>query len=609
MKKSIESIIMFKSRLILCLACLFLGFRFASAGSIFNAQGKIDRTSYALEAFSWNASALNDRFGPTFKELNVSAADTRPTLFKPTSTVTPKVYTRISPWELGKAPATDGDYWSDSGQVGYVPDLATDAGLDRIQVYAYYSKVFAISPRLDYASGTPHSDPQTRDASYALMNGEAPKQPIAMARGYGLTQNEALVLYRDGLLGVAGTQTSRSGADRPYPGLMFPENKIPTGIAITTENEFALVTIWDTDTLKGQLAVIALEGKYLPSHTMPYMGLPNQGSWSSFKLLGYIDLPMAAPSSISVASNGFWNGPSQTSGKDLGALKLTTSSIRASLYTSSTIALNGYAIIASKQENKVAIVDLTPLFTYMRTSWLSSDASFAATNSQRGPAASQFPQTFDVKPANKPTVVWEAAYTKPTAVLAGNRVARWSKDRSKAYVATEDGTVHIIDASSLMWRSSWQVKGTLGEIGSFYVGSNPVSMCFARREVKNLPLIPASSNSGIADCFNSVFWVACRGDRAVKACHPFNGQGQVHMTITDSRMSDPVAVSTAVRGPILTVADFSGKKILSFRVGEIVDARNKVTYGCGPTGKDKFEFAGELAIPGKPFLVGSANVN
>lgn len=81
------------------------------------------------------------------------------------------------------------------------------------------------------------------------------------------------------------------------------------------------------------------------------------------------------------------------------------------------------------------------------------------------------------------------------------------------------------------------------------------------------------------------------------------------MTIRDARMSDPVAVSTAVRGPILTVADYAGKKILSFRIGAIYDARNKVTYGCGPTGTDPFEFAGELAIPGRPFLIGSANVN
>lgn len=430
-----------------------------------------------------------------------------------------------------------------------------------------------------------------------------------MARGYGLTQNEALVVYRDGLLGIAGTQTSRRSTDRPFPGVLFPENKIPTGVAITTQNEFALVTIWDTDTLQGQLAVVALEGKYLPVHTLPYMGLINQGSWSDFKLLGYIDLPMAAPSSVSAASNGFWNGPSQTSGKNLGALNPTTDANRQMLYTSSLVATGGYAIVASKQEGKVAIVDLAPLFDYMRTSWLSSAASFKATKAARGPGNSQFPQTFSVKPAIKPTVVWQGDFNKPTAVLAGQIINRWSKDRFKAYVATEGGMIHIMDTSPLMARAASYVKGTLGEIGSFFVGRNPVSMCFVRRDAKNLPLIPANSNSGIPDCFNSLVWVACRGEQAVKGFHTFDGKGQVHMTIRDSRMGDPVAVSTAVRGPILTVADFSGKKILSFRIGDIYDARNKVNYGSGPTGKDKFEFAGELALPGTPFLVGSANTN
>lgn len=604
-----EKIIMSSSRIVTLLAGFLAVFSVASAGSIFNALGTIDRTSYTLEALSWDLLSIDARLGPTFAMLNPGIPDTRPTLFKQTSR-TYSGFTRINPWELGTAPASDSDYWSDSGQVGYIPDSpATDAGLDRIQVYAYYSKVFALSPRLDWASGKPHSEPQTRDPYYATLNGEPPTQPIAMARGYGLTQNEALVIYRDGLLGVAGTQTSRKGSDRPYPGLMFPVNKVPTAIAITTENEFALVTIWDTEALKGQLAVVALEGKYIPTHTTPYMGLLNQGSWSDFKLLGYVDLPMAAPSLISAASNGFWNGPSQTGGKDLGALNLATDSIREMMSAGTAVATNGYAIIASKQENKVAIVDLTPLFQYMKRSYLSSAASFNATQSARGAAATQFPQTFEVNAANKPTVVWQASYPAPTAVLAGNRLDRWSTDRFKAYIATENGTIHIIDTSPLMWRSAWQVKGTLGEIGSFAVGRNPVSLCFARRAAKKLPLIPTTSNSGMADCFNSVFWVACRGERALMACHTYNGKGQVHMTIRDSRLSDPVAVSTAVRGPILTVADFNGKKILSFRIGEINDARNKVIYGCGPNGTDPFEFAGELSFAGRPFLVGSANVN
>jgi hypothetical protein len=582
----------------------------ALTGTIFNDQGAIDPERYALEARSWDATAIAARLGPDFAQLQPEAEDDRPTLYQQSPKPLPGGFARINPWELGEAPAPDGDYWSESGQVGYVPDEPdTNTGLDRIAVYAYNSKVFALSPRLDWASGKPRSDPQTRNANYVAINGTVPMQPVGMARGSGLTQNEALVIYRDGLLGVAGTQTSRAGHHRPYPSLKFPKNKVPTAIAISTSNEFALITIWDTDTLTGQLAVVALEGKYLPVHTMPYMGLPNQGSWSDIKLLGYVDLPMAAPSAVSVASNGYWKGPSATSGKNMGALKLTDDAIRDMLYKGGVIAKGGYAIVASKHENKVAIVDLTRLFAHMRKSYLSSASAYNATMANRGPAPDQFPQAFSALKTHVPEVVWQAKFTSPTAVLAGHRIDRWSTDHFKAYVATENGTIHIIDTSALMARSSWHTRGALAEIGSFKVGANPVSMFFARRADQGLPLIPVKSNSGYADCFNAVFWVACRGDRSIQAVHTYRGQGAVHMVIRDQRMGDPVAVSTAVRGPIVTVADFAGKKILSFRIGPIVDVRNKVTYGAGATGTDKFEFAGELALPGRPFMVGSANVN
>ena len=36
------------------------------------------------------------------------------------------------------------------------------------------------------------------------------------------------------------------------------------------------------------------------------------------------------------------------------------------------VAKGGYAIVASQHENKVAMVDLGPLFAYMRESYLSS---------------------------------------------------------------------------------------------------------------------------------------------------------------------------------------------------------------------------------------------
>lgn len=584
--------------------------------SPYTSTGEINLSAYNALASSYDKATMEKRFGPAFLDLSPTAADDRPTLFQPTKKPYSSGYIRVNPYEIGTSPAPDGDYWSDGGQVGYVPDVATDPGLDRIQTYAYYDKVFAVGPRLDWSSKVPHPDLQTRESYYKTLFGDFPKYPIAMVRNYGMQQNEALVMYKGGKLGVAGTQTSRAGSERPYPGLVFPSNKVPTSMAITTSNEFALVTIWDTSSKRGQLAVLALEGKYLPFHTWPYMGLPNQGSWSGFKLLGYIDLPMRTPTSVAATSNGWWSGPSQTGGLVMSQIKLSDDRYRKLIYDGAwrnVVASSGYAIVASQYDDKVAIVDLKPLFTYMRESYLSSATSYNATIAGRGTGASNFPQAFSVRPSIKPTVVWQADVDSPTAVLAGLRLERWTRDHFKAYVASRDGTIRIIDTSSLMKRNTYERLGPLAITGSFNVGRNPVGMCFSRRDENKdtLPLLPYASSGAQTnpDPLNNLIYVAVRGDRKVVAAVTFEGKGAVYRTIKDKRMTDPVAVSTAVRGPILTVADFRGKKILSFRVGPIIDARNKVTYGMGADGKADFDLAGELPFAGNPFLVNSTNVN
>ena len=582
--------------------------------SLYNSDGQLNLSLYGLLALSYDRATMEMRLGPSFLDLDPTAPDDRPTLYQPTSKTRTWGYVRTNPYEIGSTPVADCDYWSDSGQAGYVPDVETDPGLDRIQVYAYYDSVFAISPRLDRSSGQPHPDLQTTEPYYATLFGDAPRHPIAMVRNYGMQQNEELVLYRDGYLAVAGTQTSRSGTERPYPGFIFPADKVPTGIAVTTANEFALVTVWDINTHKGQLAVLALEGKYLPFHTWPYMAMPNQGSWSAFKLLGYVDLPMATPTAVAAASNGWWSGPSQTGGLVLSQIQLSDDTQRQLVYDgawNAVVAKNGYAIVSSLYENKIAVVDLTPLFSYIRESYLSSATSFNRTTAARGTSDTNFPEAFSIRPSITPKVVWQTSVSSPTAVLAGQRLERWTKDHFKAYVAGRDGTISIIDTSSLMKRNSWERLGTLGIAGTFNVGRNPVSMCFTRRGEGNLPLLPLNSSGTQTspDPINNLFYIAVRGDRKVVAAVTFNGQGAVYRTIKDSRMGDPVAVSTAVRGPIVSVADFRGRKILSFRVGPINDYRHNKIYGAGADGTAPFELAGELPFAGYPFLLNSTNVN
>lgn len=582
--------------------------------TMFKSDGSLDLLTYTTFAKKYDRATMERRLGPSFLDLNPNAPDDRPTLYRPPSYPRSGGYYRTNPYELGGPPKTDGDYWSDSGQVAYIPDDLSDPGLDRIQTYAYYDKVFAISPRLDWASGRPHPDPQTREPYYLTIFGEYPKHPIAMVRSYGMQQNEALVLYRNGYLGVAGMQTSRNGSERPYPGLRFPAHKVPTSLAVTTACEFALVTVWDTNLKKGQLAVIALEAKFIPFHTLAHMAMPNQGSWSAFKLLGYIDLPMTTPTSVAAASNAWWSGPSQTGGLVLGQLNFTNESHRRNLYTGSWTAVfakGGYAIVASQHEDKVAIVDLSPLFTYVRDSYLSSVASFQAAIAARGPLDENFPEAFTVKPEIAPKVVWTKSIPTPNAVLAGLKLERWTKDYFKAYVASRDGTISIIDTSSLMKRNSWERLGTLRIAGSFNVGANPVDMCFTRRGDSNLPLIP-HKDTGVQyppDTRNNLMYIAVRGERKVVAAVTFEGKGEVYRTIKDKRMGDPVAVSTAIRGPIVSVADFRGKKMISFRVGKIRDSRNDKVYGCGADGNDPFEYAGDVPFAGHPFLLNSANTN
>jgi len=264
-------------------------------------DGTVNRTAYELYWSSWSPNAQSKRFGPSFSELHPNAVEDRPMNIQPGAFTCPSSYkNKYSPYELGRQGCGPDDYsWSSVGQVGYIPVLPGDPGIDRIQTFAYNSNVFALSPRLDLASGMPHPDPTVRASEY---EGKA-LYPIASVRNYALLQNEALTIYRSGLLGVNALQNSRGSGDRPYPSIVFPSHLIPTDIAVTSGNELAVVTLWDTQTLIGKLAVVAIEAKYLPLSTTPYLGMPNQGSFSDLVLLGYVDLPIAAPTAVSAASN------------------------------------------------------------------------------------------------------------------------------------------------------------------------------------------------------------------------------------------------------------------------------------------------------------------
>ena len=67
-------------------------------------------------------------------------------------------------------------------------------------------------------------------------------------------------------------------------------------------------------------------------------------------------------------------------------------------------AKTGVAVVVSKSEQKVAFVDLKPLFQYYQSMYFGSDADFGATTNQ-GAGDSQWPRTFAAASRQTPTAI------------------------------------------------------------------------------------------------------------------------------------------------------------------------------------------------------------
>jgi len=108
-----------------------------------------------------------------------------------------------------------------------------------------------------------------------------------------------------------------------------------------------------------------------------------------------------------------------------------------------------------------------------------------------------------------------------------------------------------------------------------------------------------------------MIYVACRGDRRIDQVVTQGDQGVVYRSIGDKRIGDPIHVSVADRGNIMTVSDYNNKKIHSFLLGGL-RARGTEWGQSGPllTPPDvQYFYAGQMDITGRPFWTGSSNVN
>lgn len=645
---------------------------------ILNPDGTLNWTKWAQVAANYhNATGLAYRLGPSFTDLNGTAPVSFPTIYQPD----PQGLWRGGDAQLANAvcqtsdklPRSEAeekaiaDYVGNfqmSGQMLFLPDPGT---LEYYTAGSANTRTFdsALGLKTDAQGNQRHglclrirvgwfndwwnrnniSNPTTpavrrlREADPKL-----PVPPIATARGGIQASVTGFLAFQNGVIAAAGTGNDpycngfESGIECE-PSMKLPEGKVPTALALTAMNEFLFATVWDVKAKKGQLAVIAI-GPTNPANIgkqeldTSYAGRDGWGaqSWPTIKqmkLLGFVDLPMSAPSSLSVAIS---SGTQKFRGYEGWHEDLRQQSVRDAWYNRAwndgdlntqwkQLASAGYAVVASRAENRVAFVDLRPLLNYYRKMYLTTQANFDQTaDNRQGPGPYLWPYTFDSVPEQKPTIASVISVPQPTAVHSPQRMngtdslsgwdgLDWNYRYTQAWVASMDGTVRVYDVTSLGDPTKTPVGPKTPKF-TVKVGPNPVQLTS-----------PISNTLPNDDIF-----VVSRGSREV-TCIQYNGK--VKAILKDDRLKDPVFLTIGGDG-----AGFGGSgagKALGARVLSILDYNGKTVhaYGMytenypqrynpdrpidppfqeqwpflGPDGKvQQFQYGYGEPLPGKPFM-------
>jgi hypothetical protein len=630
---------------------------------ILNNDGTINQAEYRRVAANYNTSEMLDyRLGPTAADFGNSNQQ-RPTLTGPSDQGLWPFGTQpaSNPGEPNKCVTSDrlprsereeldrgfrGGAWINAGQYLFLPDGNAASqfrfGMSNIRMFdGNFFDTGGLCMRMraswepDWWNRNDVSNPSTPEVNFtATSNPSMPLPAVAIARAKGNVGQLAYAAFRDGR--IVPMRVGNSTPDQDTRGLQLPAGMVPTAMQVSAHNEFLYVTVWDTNaaTPVGRLAVIALRPRQmaccdpsLPSDTRYYWGMP--GAWTSIgmKLLGMVELPMAAPTSIDVHNNVNQGNPRGTTDNNVLAVgDLSFQSARDRWFNTpwdTRFGDNywqqnpqyGYAIIASRAEGKVTFVDLRPLFQFYRTQYMTTAARFAETRQ------ADWPFTFQQRAAQMPVVRATLTLTQPTAVRTGqltntifgiNRVDFLAQDglnrepfrdpfysSRRAYIATMDGSVRIIDVSSLIEPSN---SNAIAEIGRFAVGRNPVNFA------ETGPLSTAPDD----------LFVVSRADRSITFAFP---NGEIQGVLTDSRLEDPVNATVGVNlagfggtGPgravfavAITVADYNGKALTNYGV-EARRGNNGSLNEQYPFGSNLFLYGFRQPTPGKPIAVSQMEV-
>jgi hypothetical protein len=607
----------------------------ASAGMtwkerILNADGTINWQEYTKVAQNYHKREMIDyRFGPKYSDFHATE-ESFPQVYSPYKDGIIRInagnWCRVDPGEDGDP----GAGWMMSGQMLFSPDANAPSEYqfgssnmrtsDGVQSFTDNGLCLRIRPEWqpDWWNRNAISTPTTPAVKKfsETFGSSLPLPPIATARGVGGASVTGFLAFQNGLIGISGTGNDPYTSEGfSYISAQLPKDKVPTAMAVTNYNEFVLVTVWDTANRKGQVAVLAVKNRQMAQEKRYYWGIPGWPTMTGLKLLGFVDLPFAAPNVIDVTVALRLGNPRGYSDNENDDFNLQ--SVRDTWYNArwdaawgddywKKTAQGGYAIVSSRAENKVAFIDLRPLLRFYRMMYLTTQEKFDKTKNE-GQASNQWPYTFSHAPKQKPVVSKVLTIEQPTAVATGNwwnglRTPRsgWNGEEFKplktGYVASMDGTVRMYDVESLILpRSTAAVPDT--PFKSFQVGKNPVQMFH-----------------GFYSTSSDDLYIVSRGDRAI---HYTYYDGTVNAVLRDSRLKDPVNVTVsldqagyggsgpgkAVYANVLTVMDFNGKQVVNYVVDDGLNANGEQLNLVGPNGEKMiFQHGFSNPVNGNPFM-------
>lgn len=556
------------------------------------ASGQLDRAAVLRELQDVSLSGMSRRLGPDYADYHRGDHQgVFPEIWMPPAKQDPggRTYQIGGPW-VQEA----GDFSSTQGQVLYVPDRGYFP-VDRVTIIEWSNGCFAEAPLPPWHGGF-RPEPAAEKWKQVRPDGDL-GVPIAMARGMGNWANNGLTTFSSGLVAAAGTVTAR-GLE---PTFQFPPHKLPTAISITNKSEFALVTLVDVQRHKGQVAVLSPEvnGKrtnfvheWQDDHAW---SLPNVAIFTNLKLLGYIDLPgIDFPTGVCAVGNragGRMNGRDGNAGllREYDLAQQADRDVFLKGANAEYGSTAGFAVVIGKYENKAAFIDLQPLFQMVREMYFTSEEKYRQTR-DAGLGPRQWPYTFDAEPRWQPAVTSVVDVSRPTAVIASLS----GGPQARAWIASEGGQVGVYSVGGLATEAP-ALPTEIRRVAEVRVGRNPT--CLAYQKYSHDTILAVS-----------------RGDREIAWIKSTEQESQVIRRLRDRRLQDPVFVEVSdthgIETPLLTVADFAGRKIANYRYGLLIFAtQGGAKFGMGPTGQDEFECGGVLEFPGAPYAISATNVN